>query len=343
MGSVWLARRSDGQFDGRAAIKLLNLDLLARAGRARLQREGSLLARLTHPGIARLLDAGVSAIGQPYLVLEYVDGVPIDVFVAERKFNIAQRLRLFLQVLEAVAHAHDNLVVHLDLKPSNILVTPNGAVKLLDFGIAKLLDADGVADRSVLGTECDCALTPEYAAPEQARGDPVTTATDVYTLGALLYLLVCGRRFGTTADALGLSYEVEPDQLGLGDLEIILAKALRRDAAARYHSAAAFAADLRRYLRHEPISARRGTLPYRAGKLLRRHRIAAIAAGVTALALVAPIGYSLHELREARRQRDAAQGALERQTHVDAAVAPARAATAPRTDFTAMMQRGGAD
>jgi serine/threonine-protein kinase len=177
MGTVWLARRADGRFEGQAAVKLLNLALVSATGQERFRREGSVLARLAHPGIARLLDAGVSRAGQPYLVLEYVDGQPIDTYAREHGLSPAALLRLFLQVLAAVGHAHANLVVHRDLKPSNIIVTGDGTVKLLDFGIAKLLDAESGA---TLTAEGGRALTPLYAAPEQVRGDPLTTATDVY-------------------------------------------------------------------------------------------------------------------------------------------------------------------
>src|SRR5690242_2801037 len=174
MGSVWLARRTDGRFEGRAAVKLLNLALVSPAGQARFRREGSVLARLTHPGIARLLDAGVSPSGQPYLVLEYVDGVPIDHYVREHALSLEARVRLVLAVLAAVGHAHANLIVHRDLKPSNILVTPEGTVKLLDFGIAKLLDADVREGRGALTAESAQVMTPEFAAPEQVTGDAVT-------------------------------------------------------------------------------------------------------------------------------------------------------------------------
>src|SRR5829696_4929618 len=192
MGSVWLARRTDGRFEGRAAVKLLNLALLSRAGQERFRREGSLLARLTHPGVARLYDAGVSASGQPYLVLEYIEGQRIDVFTREHALTREARVRLVLQVLAAVGHAHANLIVHRDIKPSNILVTADGTVKLLDFGIAKLLEEHQDGERTGL-TADGGALTPDYAAPEQVRGEPITTSTDVYSVGVLLYLLLSGR------------------------------------------------------------------------------------------------------------------------------------------------------
>ncbi|MGH7525437.1 MAG: protein kinase domain-containing protein, partial [Gemmatimonadales bacterium] len=312
MGSVWLARRIDGRFEGLAAVKFLNLALLSPMGQERFRREGSLLARLAHPGIARLLDAGVSAGGQPYLVLEYVDGQRIDHFVRERMPPLHDRVRLFLQVLAAVGHAHANLIVHRDLKPSNILVTGDGTVKLLDFGIAKLLDAEGSDERSALTLEGGRALTPEFAAPEQVRGDPITTATDVYALGVLLYLLLSGRHptggeRHTPADALRGLFEVEPARLGLGDLDTILVKALRKVSAQRYTTVTAFAEDLERYLRNEPVSARADSLAYRAGKFVRRHRAAVSAGTVTAAALIAATVVTGSQMLEARRQRDEAR------------------------------------
>ncbi len=306
MGSVWLGRRTDGRFEGRAAVKLLNLALVTPTGQARFRREGSVLARLTHPGIARLLDAGVSAGGQPYLVLEYIDGEPIDGYVEEHHLSRDARIRLFLQVLDAVGSAHANLIVHRDLKPSNILVTNDGVVKLLDFGIAKLLDTDASADRAALTAEGMRALTPDFAAPEQARGDAITTATDVYSLGLLLYLLLSGRhpRPGS-ADA-------EPAKLHEGDLDTILGKALRREVRERYQTVGAFADDLERFLRHEPVSARRASLAYRVGRLVRRNRVGVAAATTALVALVGATIFSVTQMREAQRQRDAAVDAKKR-------------------------------
>lgn len=306
MGSVWLARRTDGRFEGRAAVKLLNLALVTPAGQARFRREGSVLARLTHPGIARLLDAGVSAGGQPYLVLEYVDGVRIDDYVEERKLTRDARIRLFLQVLDAVGSAHANLIVHRDLKPSNILVTSDGTVKLLDFGIAKLLDTDN-ADREALTAEGTRALTPEFAAPEQVFGNAITTATDVYALGVLLYLLLSGHhpRPSTGSDAIA-AFDATPASLGARDLDTILDKALRKGPQERYLSVAAFADDLERFLRHEPVSARRASLAYRFSKLVRRYRAGAAAAVIIAASLLGATAFSVAQMREARTQRDAA-------------------------------------
>ena len=317
MGSVWLAHRTDGRFEGRAAVKLLNLARLSPSGQGRFQREGSVLARLTHPGIARLLDAGVSPSGQPYLVLEHVDGQPIDVYVREHRLGTDARIRLVLHVIAAVGHAHANLIVHRDLKPSNILVTRDGTVKLLDFGIAKLLDRADAGAQSALTAEGSRAFTPDYAAPEQVRGGGITTATDVYALGVLLYVLVSGRHptaegCASAADELRALFDVEPARLGLGDLDNILAKALRKNPPERYQTVGALGLDLERLLRHEPVSARRDSLVYRGRMFVRRHRGTVVAATAIALVLVAATVFSVAKMRDAQRQRDAALDATRR-------------------------------
>ena len=247
MGSVWLARRSDGRFEGVAAVKLLNASLVGRAGEERFRREGSILARLRHPHIAHLLDAGVSPSGQPYLVLEQVEGEPIDRYCESHDLGVEKRLGLFLDVLEAVAHAHANLIVHRDIKPSNVLVATDGQVKLLDFGIAKLLEEEsGAGEATALTRDGGRALTPEYAAPEQVTGGAVTTATDVYALGVLLYVLLTGKHpaeeaLRSPADLLRSIVDTEPHRPSeaapsdlvrrqlRGDLDTIVAKALKKD------------------------------------------------------------------------------------------------------------------
>ena len=317
MGSVWQARRSDGRFEGTAAVKLLNLALVDPVGSERFRREGTVLARVSHPNIARLLDAGVVASGQPYLVLERIEGERIDRYCEAQKLPPARRIELFLDVLAAVGHAHANLIVHRDIKPSNILVTPEGTVKLLDFGIAKLLqDEAGHADRT-LTEQGAVLLTPEYAAPEQASGGPVTTATDIYALGVLLYQLLSGRHptgehAQSPADHLRAITETEPRRLSAvapaplqrayrGDLETIVATALRKNPAERYATAAAFADDLRRYLHHEPISARPDSIGYRAAKFVRRHRVGVAVAAVLTLGVVTAMvrEYRLRGIAEA--------------------------------------------
>ncbi len=312
MGTVWLAHRADGQFEGASAVKILNLGLVSPTGQERFHREGSVLARLTHPGIARLLDAGVSESGQPYLVLEHVEGKPIDRFVQDMDLSLDGRIRLFLQVLDAVEHAHANLIVHRDLKPSNILVTPAGQVKLLDFGIAKLLDDESGGDRTALTLEGGRVFTPDFAAPEQIRGETLTTATDVYALGVLLYVLIAGRHptsepSRSQSEAVSAVLERDPAPLGLGDLGNVVGKALRKPPAERYQTVGAFASDLGSYLRREPVSARAYSVWHRGAKFIRRNRTAVITVAAVLLGLVGATAFSLVQMGEARTQRDEAR------------------------------------
>jgi len=349
MGSVWLAERSDGRFERQVAVKFLNIALIGKGGEERFKREGSILGRLAHPHIAELVDAGVSAAGQPYLVLEHVEGDHIDRYCDQRKLDVEARVRFFLDVLVAVAQAHANLIVHRDLKPSNVLVRNDGQVKLLDFGIAKLLEGeaqDGSA--TVLTVEGGRAMTPEYAAPEQLRGEPVTTATDVYALGVLLYVLLTGQHPAgtgphTPADLVKAIVDTEPtrpsDTVGStrangeittanatrrsttpdklsrllrGDLDTIVGKALKKNPQERYASVTALADDLRRYLSHEPISARPDTSAYRAGKFVRRNRLAVALAALALVGTMAGVAGTLVQARRARQQRDFAFGQLAR-------------------------------
>jgi serine/threonine-protein kinase len=319
MGTVWLARRSDGRYEGHAAIKLLNAALLGRPTERRFVREGSLLAKLHHPNIAQLIDAGVAPSGQPYLVLEYVDGERIDRYAAQRSLDIEARVRLFLDVLGAVAYAHSHLIVHRDLKPSNILVNSAGVVKLLDFGIAALL---GPTDTD-LTREVDPGLTPEYAAPEQLLKQPVTTATDVYALGLVLFQLLAGAhpldpQGRSRAELTRASLERDAPRLSdraavashraalRGDLDNIVAKALKKQPIERYSTADALAQDLRCFLGCQPVSARPDSLAYRAGKFARRHRGSVAAAAFTAVVLIGATVITTWQMLEARRQRDAA-------------------------------------
>ncbi|HKP29686.1 MAG TPA: serine/threonine-protein kinase [Gemmatimonadales bacterium] len=242
MGAVWLARRTDGEGESRAAIKLLNLALQNAIGQARFRREGTMLARLAHPGIARLLDTGLSPTGQPYLVLEYIEGARIDRFADERALNHRDRIGLVLQVLSAIEHAHANQIVHRDIKPSNILVTSEGVAKLLDFGIAKMVSPGGSLGSAPLTAGSARVLTPEYAAPEQASGGAVSPATDVYAVGVLLYLLLSGKhptaegRRGA-AEIITALFEVDPQPLGLGRIDGVLERSLRKKPEDRYQSA----------------------------------------------------------------------------------------------------------
>ena len=339
MGSVWLARRTDGRFEGHVAIKFLNAALMARGGAERFAREGSILARLAHPNIARLLDAGVAGGGtRPYLVLEYIDGVPIDRHCEDKALDLAARVRLFLDVLAAVAHAHNRLILHRDLKPSNILVTPAGEVKLLDFGIAKLLDdAAATGAATEITQAAGRAFTLQYAAPEQLQGSDVTTATDVYALGVLLYVLLGGAHptaGATTAplDQMRAVIETQPRRLSdavlrhgiggsttttrlaralRGDLDNIVARALKKSPSERYANAALLADDLRRYLNDEPVAARPDATTYVLAKFVRRHRVGVAAGAVVASALAVGIGVALVEANETKHQRVQAEGLIE--------------------------------
>jgi serine/threonine-protein kinase len=349
MGSVWLAERNDGRFERKVAVKLLNIALMGKGGEERFRREGKILGHLVHPNIAELVDAGLSQTGQPYLVLEHIKGDHIDRYCDLNKLGIRARLRLFLDVLAAVGHAHASLIVHRDLKPSNILVRNDGQVKLLDFGIAKLLEGDGQAgEPSRLTIEGGRAMTPEYAAPEQLQDEAVTTATDVYALGVLLYVLLTGQHPAgpgprAPAELIKAIVDGEPtrpsDILTLtkgnaeitaataaerattperlrralrGDLDTIVTKALKKNPAERYSSVTSLADDLRRFLRNEPISARPDTLAYRATKFVRRNRTTVALASVALMASAAGLAGTLIQAHTARRERDFAFRQLER-------------------------------
>ena len=316
MGTVWLAHRSDGRYDARVAVKLLNPALLGPGGIGRFRREGHALGRLTHPNIARLIDAGVTQSGQPYLVIEYVEGEAITTWCSARQLGLTARLRLFLDVLAAVAHAHAKFILHRDLKPSNILVTVEGQVKLLDFGIAKLLDDETDATLTRLGVS---AFTPDYAAPEQVQGGEVSSATDVYALGALLYILLTGVHPTIGAEHTPLErmraiVDTEPARPSgagqwralRGDLDNIVLKALKKWPAERYPTVEALAEDLRRHLNHEPVSARPDSLAYRVGKFVVRNKLAVGAAVIVLLTVVAAAAVSVWQAIEATRQRDRA-------------------------------------
>src|SRR5262245_30696663 len=347
MGTVWRARRSDGRFEGHVAVKFLRAASIGATAAARFRREGTILARLTHPSIAHLLDAGVTPAGQPYLVLEYIEGEHIDQYCDRLSLTVDARVRLFLEVLSAVSHAHGHLVVHRDIKPSNVLVRRDGQPKLVDFGIAKLLESEEerlAGGAAALTRDGERALTPQFAAPEQVSGEPITTSTDVYSLGVLLYTLLCGRYpFDDTAlsplDLLKAVVDTDPPRpsdvvtLGrdsdvnaarrsstagrlrrdlMGDLDVIVRRAMKKAPGERYPSVEAFADDLRRYLNHEPIRARGDSLSYRAIKLVQRNPALSAVSALAIIAILLALGVALWQANEARRQRDRALNLLAR-------------------------------
>jgi serine/threonine-protein kinase len=308
MGAVYLAERADGLFEQRAALKLIKRGMDSDEIHRRFLGERRILARLEHPHIARLVDGGVTPEGQPWFAMEYVDGTPITLHCDQHALSLDGRLAVFVDVCDAVRYAHRNLVIHRDLKPSNILVTADGQVKLLDFGIAKLLD-----DTSDETTRTELrAMTPEYAAPEQVRGEPVTTATDVYALGAVLYELLTGRKAQqverrSAGEVERVVCDVEPAPPGVNsDLDTVVLKALQKDPARRYQSVDALLEDVRRYRNGLPVGARPDTLGYRARKFARRHRLAVAAAAAVVASLIAGLAGTAWQARRATLQARAA-------------------------------------
>ena len=329
MGSVWLAERADGLFARQVALKLVHARLIGHALTERFARERSILAALTHPHIARLLDAGVSGDGQPYLALEYVEGTPLTAYCDAERLGVRARLALVVQVLSAVQHAHQNLVVHRDLKPSNILVTREGQTQLLDFGIAKLM-VEGEARETELTQVGGRALTLDYASPEQIGGEPITTASDVYSMGVVLYELLCGNRpyplrrdsRGALEDAILSVTPTKPSQSAttdelanarsttarklrqtlVGDLDTIVLKALKKNPAERYPTADAFMWDLQRYLAGEPVAARPDSTMYRVQKFVARNSLAVMVAALTVVAVGVSLGAALWQANIARQE-----------------------------------------
>lgn len=325
MGTVWLAERADGLVNRRVALKLPRIvwgDSLAE----RMARERQILGTLEHEHIARLYDAGIDAQGRPFLAMEFVDGVPIDAYCRSHALSVRDRVALLLQVMAAVGHAHARLVVHRDLKPSNILVTPDASVKLLDFGIAKLLEGDRT-QRTALTELSGRALTLDYASPEQIRGDPLGTASDVYSMGVVAYEVLAGARpyrlkRGSAAE---LEEKIAAAEVPLasstsaasvdrtlrrqlrGDLDAILNHALKKSPADRYPTMEAFAQDLRRWLDGEPVQARPDGLAYRAAKLVRRHRLPVAAGAIATLALLGGASVALWQAHQAGLQAQRAQ------------------------------------
>ena len=326
----WRAERADGAFSRAVALKLPLINRLRPELGARFLRERDILARLEHPNIARLYDGGIDADGLPYLAMEFVEGEPIDRWCEALRLEPAARIALFMQVLEAVQFAHANLVIHRDLKPSNILVTAQGQVRLLDFGIAKLLeDGEGSTIDTELTRVSGHALTPEYASPEQIRGEPLTIASDIYSLGVVLYQLLAGQRpyrlkFDSVAQLEQAILAADPprpssvveaataQQLGMtqrrlaqllaGDLDTIVLKALAKAPADRYLTVGELADDLRRHRSGTPVLARPAAWSYRSRKFVARNRVAVAAAGAVVLAMLAGTGVSLWQAREARQQ-----------------------------------------
>jgi tetratricopeptide (TPR) repeat protein/tRNA A-37 threonylcarbamoyl transferase component Bud32 len=360
MGAVFLAERADGEFQQQAALKVVWRTFADAELTQRFRRERQILASLNHPHIARLLDGGVSADGEPFLVMEYVEGARIDDYCAAKNLSTAERLKLFIDVCEGVSYAHQNLIVHRDIKPSNILVTEGGAVKLLDFGIAKLIGPDETdAADTVAGAR---AMTPEYASPEQLRGLHVTTATDVYSLGVLLYELLTGRRpyrlnSRRTEEIARVICEEEPErpsrsiadcgsriadstgrivdstgrpsnprsairnpQSLRGDLDNIVLMAMRKEPQRRYASVAQFAEDVRRHLEGLPVLAHKDTFGYRAGKFVRRHKAGVAAASLVLLTLVGGILTTAWQAKRATEHARMAAAARDR-ARVEAAKA----------------------
>lgn len=330
MGDVYLAERADASFDKQVALKLVQ-GMLTPVARLRFEAEKQALARLEHPNIARLIDAGESSVGWPYLVMEYVDGVSLDESLSGQ--SIESILAIFLQVCDALAYAHRQLVLHRDIKPSNILVDRDGHAKLLDFGVAKLLQsAEGAEESATI----ERSYTPDYASPEQVFGRPIGVASDVYSMGVLLYRLLTGvppyRVTGDTADlvhALTQAQVALPSRAVLGDtqtqtsdrrkrarqlhgdLDTVLLKALQKLPERRYASVDAFADDLRRYLENKPIHARPDAFWYRTGKFMQRNTIAVVAATAVMLALVLGLAGSLWQAHIANQQRVLAERRFE--------------------------------
>lgn len=332
MGTVYLAERADDSYQAQVALKVLTGVAAPEASR-RMRTERRILASLNHPGIARLIDGGETAQGRPYLVMEHVSGDPLDAYCRDRELGLEERVGLLVEICEAVEYAHSRLVVHRDLKPANVLVDATGRPKLLDFGIAKLLESDArFGGRTRTGVR---PMTMRYASPEQVRGDPITTATDVYSLGVMLYELLTGTlpHPPEAQSARGIEDAIlthEPEAPGVvarrlrtasreatggtadridADLDTITLKALSKEPSRRYASVERLADDLRRFLSGQPVLARRTTWRYRAGKFVRRNRGAAVGAMATLVSILFFGVYSGLQLMEVRGERLAAQTA----------------------------------
>lgn len=321
MGAVYLAHRADGQYTKKVAIKLIDLPLATNLFRERFRNERQILAGLDHPLIARMLDGGVSIEGDLYLVMEYVDGEPINTFCTQRGLSLQERLKLFQGVCEAVQFAHQNLVVHRDLKPDNILVDSEGKPHLLDFGTAKLISSSDVDSKSDFTREGFLSFTPQYASPEQVLGKPITTATDTYSLGVLLYVLLSNtlpyelKEFNTEemirviCEQLPRRIVAAPEfKAPLGaDLESIVDKALRKEPEQRYGTAQQIQSDVQAYLDNRPVSARQGTVRYKVSKLIKRNRLSFTITALLTISLIAGSIAVLWQARIANRERRIAE------------------------------------
>jgi serine/threonine protein kinase len=320
MSSVWLAERTDGVLRRKIALKLPHWWALSKLTE-RATQEREILASLEHPNIGRLYDAGITDDGRPYLALEYIEGKAIDVYCREHNLNVRARVALIAQIARAVAYAHSRLIVHRDLKPSNILVDGQGQVHLLDFGIAKLIEEGSAASKALTQVGAR-VLTPEYASPEQITGSPITTESDVYSLGVVAYELLAGKRPYTFKSALTADWDVLSSEVRApstvvseratarslsGDLDTIVLKALKKEPGERYAAAAAFADDLDRYLRGDPVVARPDSAGYRLRKLAVKHRIAVGAAAAVVLALAAGLAVASWQLSIARAEKKRAE------------------------------------
>jgi len=320
MGVVWEAARDDQEYQQRAAIKLLSIGLLSSADVARFREERQILAGLNHPGIARLLDGGTAEDGSPYLVMEFIEGERLDRWAEKPSLSLRDRLRLFLSICTAVDYAHRRLVVHRDLKPANILVTTDGSAKLLDFGIARLIDGNGLARREATATAR--RLTPEYASPEQIRGEPVSTATDIYSLGVVLYRLLTGKAPypANSDDTLAMVRAICEDEppppssvAGAasgeirGELDAIVLQALRKNPESRYTSVRALADDITAWLEGRPVSAHELPWWHRSWRHIRRHKTQSTAVAAVLATIMAGSAISLRYARYADRERRIAE------------------------------------
>ena len=324
MGAVYLAHRADGQFEQQVAIKLIDLPMATEFFREQFRRERQILAKLSHPNIARMLDGGVSEDGELYLAMEYAAGLPIQRYCTQHSLSIRERIALFKSVCTAVRFAHQNLVVHRDLKPDNIVVLEDGTPKLLDFGTAKLLTAVDSRAEGDFTRQGFHSFTPQYASPEQVLGHPISTASDIYSLGVLFYLLATGvhpyelKEFTTDEMIRVICREQPPrpsEKAVFGrldsDIDAIVLKALRKEPEERYASVDLLIADLQAYLDGRPVTAHQGSFRYRAVKFARRNKVALAASALLCVSVMAGTGGVMWQARIANAQRRKAEARAE--------------------------------